>query len=205
MKGSNSVKVFGPDLGVDERIANDVKTALDKVPGIAETAVYRSLGQPNLLIAPDRAQCARYGLNVGDIAAIVQAAIGGQAVTQVLEGDRSFDLVVRWKPQYRESLDAIRHIRVNLPAGGQVPLAQVAEIETGEGASFVYRENLERYVPVRFTVRDRDLKSTVEDAKHRIAQDLKLPDGVHLQWAGEYGELQAANRRLMIVVPFAFC
>lgn len=203
VKGSNSVKVFGSDLQTDERIANDAKTALDKVPGITGTAVYRSLGQPNLLIAPDRAQCARYGLNVGDIAAIVQAAIGGQAVTQVLEGDRSFDLVVRWKPQYRESLDAIRQIRVNIPAGGQIPLAQVAEIETAEGASFVYRENLERYVPVRFTVGGRDLKSTVEDAKHRIAQDVKLPEGVHLQWAGEYGELQAANRRLMIVVPFA--
>ena len=203
VKGSNSVKVFGSDLQIDERIANDAKTALDQVPGITGTAVYRSLGQPNLLIAPDRAQCARYGLNVGDIAAIVQAAIGGQAVTQVLEGDRSFDLVVRWKPQYRESLDAIRQIRVNTPAGGQIPLAQVAKIETAEGASFVYRENLERYVPVRFTVGGRDLKSTVEDAKHRIAQDVKLPEGVHLQWAGEYGELQAANRRLMIVVPFA--
>jgi heavy metal efflux system protein len=203
VKGSNSVKVFGPDLGIDERIANDIKTTLDHVPGIAETAVYRSLGQPNLLIAPDRAQCARYGLNVGDIAAVVQAAIGGQAVTQVLEGDRRFDLVVRWKPEYRESLDAIRQIRVNMPAGGQVPLDQVAEIETGEGASFVYRENLQRYVPVRFTVGGRDLKSTVEDAKHRIAQDVRLPEGVHLQWAGEYGELQAANRRLMIVVPFA--
>ena len=203
VKGSNSVKVFGPDLAVDERIANDVKTALDQVPGIAESAVYRSLGQPNLLIASDRAQCARFGLNVGDIAAVVQAAIGGQAVTQVLEGDRRFDLVVRWKPQYRESLDAIRQIRVNLPAGGEIPLAQVAEIKTAEGASFVYRENLERYVPVRFTVGDRDLKSTVEDARHRVAREVKLAEGVHLQWAGEYGELQAANRRLMIVVPFA--
>jgi cobalt-zinc-cadmium resistance protein CzcA len=203
VKGSNSVKVFGPDLGVDERIASEVKTVLDKVPGIAQTAVYRSLGQPNLLIAPDRAECARYALNVGDIAAVVQAAIGGQAVTQVLEGDRRFDLVVRWKPQYRQSLDAIRQIRVNLPAGGQIPIAQVAKIEAAEGASFVYRENLERYVPVRFAVRDRDLKSTVEEAKLHVAQKVRLEEGVHLLWAGEYGELQAANRRLMIVVPFA--
>ena len=116
---------------------------------------------------PDRAACARYGLNVGDVAAIVQAAIGGQAVTQVLEGDRRFDLVVRWKPQYRESLDAIRQIRVNLPAGGQVPLDQVANIETAEGASFIYREALQRYVPVRFSVRGRDLQSTIVDAKQR--------------------------------------
>jgi cobalt-zinc-cadmium resistance protein CzcA len=137
------------------------------------------------------------------VAAVVQAAIGGQAITQVLEGDRRFDLVVRWKPQYRESLDAIRQIRVNAPGGGSVPLAQVAEINTAEGASFVYRENLQRYVPLRFAVRGRDLQSTVVEAKRRVAQQVKLPEGVHLEWSGEYGELQAANRRLMIVVPFA--
>jgi cobalt-zinc-cadmium resistance protein CzcA len=184
-------------------VANQVLAALNKVPGIVNTAVYRSLGQPNLLITPDRTACARYGLNVGDVTAVVQAAIGGQAVTQVLEGDRRFDLVVRWLPQYRQSLDAIRQIRVAVPGGGFVPLAQVAEVKTGEGASFVYRENLERYVPLRFSVRGRDLASGVEEAKRRIGEDLKLPEGVHLEWAGEYGELQQANRRLMIVVPLA--
>ncbi|HLI79626.1 MAG TPA: CusA/CzcA family heavy metal efflux RND transporter, partial [Candidatus Binataceae bacterium] len=203
VKGSNSVKVFGPDLGTDERIANEVNGAMSKVPGIVDTAVYRSLGQPNLLIKPDREACARYGLNVGDVTAVVQAAIGGQAVTQVLEGDRRFDLVVRWLPQYRQSLDAIRNIRVNVPGGGQVPLAQVADIKTAEGASLIYREDFERYVPVRFATRGRDLQSAVMDAKKTVAQSVKLPEGVHLVWAGEYGELQAANRRLMIVVPFA--
>ncbi len=161
------------------------------------------MGQPNLQITPDRTACARYGLNVGDVGAIVQAAIGGQAVTQVLDGDRRFDLVVRWKPEYRESLDAVRQIRVNLPSGGQIPLDQVANIETAEGASFIYREALQRYVPVRFSVRDRDLQSTVVDAKRRIAKEVHLPEGVHLEWSGEYGELQAANRRFAIVVPFA--
>jgi cobalt-zinc-cadmium resistance protein CzcA len=203
VKGSNSVKVFGPELEPDERVANEVKTAIDLVPGIVDTAVYRSLGQPNLLIVPDRKAAARYGLNVGDVTAVVQAAIGGQAITQVLEGDRRFDLVVRWKPQYRESLDAIRQIRVNAPGGGQVPLDQVAQIQTAEGASFIYREDLQRYVPIRFAVRGRDLESTVAEAKRRVAQQVKLPEGVHLEWSGEYGELQAANRRLMIVVPFA--
>jgi cobalt-zinc-cadmium resistance protein CzcA len=203
VKGSNSVKVFGPDLDVDERIANQVKATLDSVNGVVDTAVYRSLGQPNLLISPDRQAAARYGLNSGDVAAIVQAAIGGQAVTQVLEGDRRFDLVVRWKPQYRQSLDAIRNIRLNIPAGGQVPLGQIASVDTAEGASFIYREQLERYVPVRFGVRGRDLQSAVEEAKKRVAKDISLPEGVHLQWAGEYGELQAANRRLAVVVPFA--
>ena len=115
VKGSNSVKVFGPDLEVDERVANQLVEVMGKVPGIADLGVYRSLGQPNLVIKPDRAACARYGLNVCDVAGVVQAAIGGQAVTQVFEGDRRFDLVVRWKPQYRQSLDAIRNIRVTTP------------------------------------------------------------------------------------------
>ena len=201
--GENAIKVFGPDLATDERIANDIKESLGGVPGVVDQLVLRSLGQPNLQITPDRAACARYGLNVGDIGAVVQAAIGGQAVTQVLDGDRRFDLVVRWKPEYRQSLDAIRQIRVNLPAGGQIPLDQIAKIETAEGASFIYREALQRYVPVRFSVRNRDLQSTVEEAKQRIKKQVHLPEGVYLQWSGEYGELQAANRRLMIVVPFA--
>ena len=203
VKGSNSVKVFGTDLAVDERIANEVVEVMGGVPGIVDLAVYRSLGQPNLVITPDRAQCARYGLNVGDVAAVVQAAIGGQAVTQVLEGDRRFDLVVRWKEQFRTSLDGIREIRVPLPDGGQIPLGQVAQINTAEGASFIYREGLERYVPVRFAVRGRDLQSAVESAKNAVAAQVKLPEGVHLEWAGEYGELRQANRRLMVVVPFA--
>jgi len=203
VKGSNSVKVFGPDLEVDERTANQIKAVLDTGPGVVDTAVYRSLGQPNLLITPDRRAAARYGLNSGDVAAIVQAAIGGQAITQVLQGDRRFDLVVRWQPQYRQSLDAIRNIRLNVPAGSQIPLGQIASVETAEGASFIYREQLERYVPVRFGVRGRDLESAVEEAKARVAREVSMPEGVHLQWAGEYGELQAANRRLAVVVPFA--
>ena len=176
---------------------------MGRVAGIADLAVYRSLGQPNLLITPDRVACARYGLNVGDVAAVVQAAIGGQAVTQVLEGDRRFDLVVRWLPQYRESLDAIGQIRVTLPAGGYVPLSQVAHVGSAEGASFIYREGLQRYVPVRFSVRGRDLQTAIQDAKQQVAARVRLPEEVNLEWAGEYGELQAANRRLKIVVPFA--
>ncbi len=203
VKGSNSVKVFGPDLAIDERIANELVEVLGRVPGMVDLAVYRSLGQPNLLITPDRAKCARYGLNVGDVNAVVQAAIGGQAATQVLEGDRRFDLVVRWKRQYRTSLDAIRNIRVPLPAGGDIPLAQVARIRTAEGASFIYREGLERYVPVRFAVRGRDLQSAVVAARAEVAREVTLPEGVHLEWAGQYGELRRADRRLMVVVPFA--
>jgi heavy metal efflux system protein len=203
VKGVNAIKVYGPDLAVDERIANEVNEVVSTVPGMADTAVYRSMGQPNLVITPNRASCSRYGLNVGDVNSIVQAAIGGQAVTQVLQGDRTFALVVRWLPKFRESLDAIRQIRVSMPTGGYIPLAQVADIKTAEGASFIYREALERYVPMRFSVRGRDMETTIEDAKRVVAKQITLPQGVHLDWVGEYSELQEANRRLEIVIPLA--
>jgi cobalt-zinc-cadmium resistance protein CzcA len=201
--GSNAVKVFGYDLDSDESIANQITDILRNVRGITDVFMFRSLGQPNIVVEPDRAAAARYGLNTGDAAEIVQAAIGGQAVTQVLEGDRRFNLVVRWKPEYRETLDAMRNIRVNVPTGGNVPLGQIAKVEASEGASFIYRGDLQRYVPVRFSVTGRDLKGAVAEAKSRVAQQVHLPEGTHLEWAGEYGELQAANRRLAIVVPIA--
>ena len=203
VKGSNSVKVFGPDLAADERIANELVGVMGKVRGIVDLAVYRSLGQPNLLITPNRAQAERYGLNVGDVNGVIQAAIGGQTVTQVLEGDRSFGLVVRWRKPYRTSLDAIRQIRVTVPNGGFVPLGQIADIRTAEGASFIYREDLQRYVPLRFAVRGRDFQKAVQDAQELVGRDVKLPENVHLEWAGEYQELRQANQRLRIVVPIA--
>jgi cobalt-zinc-cadmium resistance protein CzcA len=203
VKAANSIKVFGPDLQTDEDIAGRLIVVLQTVPGIHDTAVYRSLGQPNLLIKPDRDACSRYGINVGDVAAVVQAAIGGQAVTQVLEGDRRFDLVVRWLPEYRQSLEAIRQIRIPTPMGTSVPLSLVSDVRTAEGASFIYREQLARYVPLRFAVRGRDLEGAINEAKERVATEIKLPEGVHLEWAGEYGELREAMRRLEIVVPFS--
>ena len=203
VKGVNAVKVYGSDLLVDERIASQVNEVLSKVPGMADLAVYRSLGQPNLLITPDRDACERYGINVGDVNAIVQAAIGGQAVTQIFEGERTFNLIVRWLPKYRQSLEAIRQIKVAIPSGGYIPLAQVADIRTAEGASFIYREGLRRYVPLRFGVRGRDLETTIEDAKRQVAQQVQLPQGVTLDWVGEYSELREANHRLAIIIPLA--
>jgi cobalt-zinc-cadmium resistance protein CzcA len=203
VKGINAVKVYGPDLAVDERVANDVKEIISGVSGIADVAVYRALGQPNLLIRPDRQICARYGLNVGDVGAVIQAAVGGQAITQVLEGDRRFDLVVRWQPQYRRSSEAIRQIQIALPGGGYVPLGQVATITAAEGASFIYREGLRRYVPIRFSIRGRDMQTTVDAAKQAVAKQLTLPQGVLVDWAGEYSELIEANRRFAIVIPIA--
>jgi heavy metal efflux system protein len=203
VKGVNSIKVYGPDLSVNERVANEIKEVVGGVPGIADLAVYRAMGQPNLMITPNRAACARYGLNVGDVNGVVTAAIGGQAVTQILQGERAFNLVVRWEPRYRSSLNAIRQIRIAQPSGGYVQLDQVADIKTVEGASFIYREGLQRYVPIRFGVRGRDMESTVEEAKRVVARSVKLPDGVHLDWEGEYNELRQANRRLAIVIPLA--
>ena len=203
VKAANSIKVFGPDLRIDEDLAVRVMAVLQTVSGIRDTAVYRSRGQPNLLIKPDRAACSRYGINVGDVGAVVQAAIGGQAVTQVLEGDRRFDLVVRWLPLYRQSLDAIRQIRVSTPTGTSIPLSLVSDIKMAEGASFIYREQLMRYVPLRFAVRGRDLESAIAEARDRVAREVKLPEGVQLEWAGEYGELSQAIHRLGIVIPFS--
>jgi cobalt-zinc-cadmium resistance protein CzcA len=201
--GANVVKVFGPDLDTDESAANRIAHVLNQVRGVTDVFVFRSLGQPNIVVEPDRQAAARYGLNSGDVAAIVQAAIGGQTVTQVLEGDRSFGLVVRWKPQYRQDLLAMRDIRVNVPTGGTVPLGQIAKVTTSEGASFIYRGNLQRYVPVRFSVTGRDLQGAVAEVRQRVANEIRLPEGTHMEWVGEYGELQAANRRLAVVIPIA--
>lgn len=203
VKGANAIKVYGPDLVTDESVANAVGDILRNVRGMSDIAVYRAMGQPNLLITPDRKMCSRYGLNVGDINAVVQAAIGGQTVTQVFEGERVFNLVVRWQPKYRQSLDSIRQIKVALPSGGYIPLAQVADIRTAEGASFIYREGLRRYVPIRFSVRGRDMQSTIEEAKSLIEKKIKRPEGVTIDWAGEYNELQEANSRLEIIIPLA--
>jgi heavy metal efflux system protein len=201
--GANAVKVFGYDLDTDESLANRIAEVLKGVRGVTDVFVFRSLGQPNIVVEPDRDAAARYGLNSGDVAAIVQAAIGGQAVTQVLEGDRRFNLVVRWMPQYRKSIEAMRNIRINVPTGGNIPLGQIASVRAEEGASFIYRGDLQRYVPLRFSVTGRDLASAVTEARQRIQREIQLPEGTHLEWTGEYGELEAANRRLMVVVPFA--
>lgn len=201
--GANVVKVFGRDLYADESTANKIADVLNKVRGVTDVFVFRSLGQPNIVVTPDREAASRYGLNSGDVSAIVQAAIGGQTVTQVLEGDRSFGLVVRWKPEYRDDLEAMRNIRVNVPTGGNVPLGQIAKVATSEGASFIYRGDLQRYVPVRFSVSGRDLEGAVAEVKQRVANEVQLPEGTRLEWVGEYSELQAANRRLAVVIPVA--
>jgi heavy metal efflux system protein len=201
VKGENTVKVVGPDLHVNQAKANEIVDVMSTVKGVADLGLFPSLGQPNVRITPDRVQCGRYGLNVGDVEAVVQAAIGGQAVTQVYEGEKHFDLTVRWAPGYRQDLKAIRSILVATPDGAQVPLGQLAQIGEEEGPSLIYREDNRRYAPVKFSVRGRDLASTIAEARQRITEKVKLPYDTHLEWAGEINQLNEATGRLVLIIP----
>jgi heavy metal efflux system protein len=201
VKGENSVKVMGPDLKVNEQIATSIVDIMSGVRGVKDLGLFRSLGQPNVTVSPDRAACARYGLNTGDIEAVVQAAVGGQAITNVYEGEKFFALTVRWLEPYRNSLESIREITVSTPEGSNVPLGQLADIRIEEGPSVVYREDGMRYAPVKFSVRERDLKSTIAEAQQKIAAKIHLPYDTHLEWAGEINELNEAMARLVIIIP----
>jgi heavy metal efflux system protein len=210
VKGENSVKLFGNDLETLERTAAKVKDAVATVPGIVDLAVLNSLGQPTVKIDIDRARAARYGLAPGDINATIQAAIGGQAAGNLYEegSDRNFPMIVRLAPEYRRSLDVIRRVTVGAqnPSGTgvvQVPLSDVAAVSLVSGASFIYRENQERYIPIKFSVRGRDLGSAVQEAQQKVAEQVKLPGGYRLEWVGEFGELKEALERLEFVVPLS--
>ncbi|MCX5724411.1 MAG: efflux RND transporter permease subunit, partial [Nitrospirae bacterium] len=201
VKGENAIKLFGSDLRRLEEQAAQIKQVMEQVPGVKDLGVLHLLGQPNLVIEVDRQACARYGLKVGDVNNVVQAAIGGQAVTQVYEGEKWFDLVVRFKQDYRRDADAIGNIQVNTPEGARIPLKQLATITEQTGAFIVYRENNERYIPIKFSVRGRDLEGTVTDAQQRIAKHVTLPEGYRIEWHGEFDQLQDEKRRLMFIVP----
>ncbi len=201
VKGENTVKVVGPDLKVNEQKAGEIIGILQQIRGIEDLGMFRSLGQPDVKIVPDRALCGRYGLNVGDVGAVVQAAIGGQAVTQVYEGEKKFDLVVRWAEPYRKDLRAIRQILVPAPDGSQIPLAQLAKITEEDGPSVIYREDNRRYAPVKFSVRGRDLGSTIAEAQARVSEQVRLPYDTHLEWAGEADQMREAASRLALVIP----
>jgi cobalt-zinc-cadmium resistance protein CzcA len=205
VKGANSVKIVGPNLQTLEGLATQVMAEMAKVQGVADLGIFHLLGQPNLNIRVDREKAARYGLNTGDVNTVVQAALGGTTVTTVLEGDRQFSLAVRLDPKYRSSIDAVRTVKVGYqtPSGtnGYVPLGELADISLDTGASFIYRERSQRYIPIKFSVRGRDLGGTVAEAQERVAKAIKLPNGYQILWAGEFDDLQNAKQRLMIVVP----
>ncbi len=203
VKGENSVKLVGDDLTRLEATANKIKETMSSIKGVADLGVFSELGQPNLLIRVNRQEAARYGVLPNDVNATVQAAIGGQAVTQVVDGERRFDVVVRFQPQYRQSIDAISSLPINSPDGNHIPLKQVAEISRQTGASFVYREDNARYIPIKFSVRGRDLQSTIAEIQAKIKAQVQLPEGYHYEIAGEFQELQEAVNRLEIVIPIS--
>jgi cobalt-zinc-cadmium resistance protein CzcA len=210
VKGENSIKLYGNDLDAIQKTAYKIKQVMKTVPGVTDLAVFDTVGQPTVNIEIDRQRAARYGLAPGDINSTIQAAIGGTAAGNVYEygSDRNFPIVVRLAPQYRQSLDAIRHITIGAtnPGGSGVvpiPLTDVAKVNQVSGPSFIYRENQERYIPVKFSVRDRDLGGAVLEAQRKVAEQVALPAGSRLEWVGEFGDLQDALERLKIVVPLS--
>ncbi len=209
VKGENSVKLFGNDLQTLEDTAQKIRNVLQTVPGITDLAVFNPLGQPTIRIDIDRARAARLGLSPGDINATLQAAIGGQAAGDLYEGgsDRHFPMVVRFAREYRGDPEAIRRIPIGIadPSGSgttvQIPLGDVANVQLISGPSFIYREHQERYVPIKFSVRGRDLGSAVLEAQSKVEREVRLPGGYSLEWVGEFGNLQDALQRLAVAVP----
>jgi len=210
VKGENSIKLYGNDLEAIQKTAYKIKRVMKTVPGVTDLAVFDSVGQPTVNIEIDRERAARYGLAPGDVNSTIQAAIGGTAAGNVYEygSDRNFPIIVRLAPKFRQSLDAIRHITVGAtnPSGNGVvpiPLTDVAKVSLVSGPSFIYRENQERYIPVKFSVRGRDLGGAVLEAQRKVAEQVPLPVGSRLEWVGEFGDLQEALERLKIVVPLS--
>ena len=204
LKSALAVKIYGPDLNVLQSQALEIKRRLSQVPGFTELTVVRELGQPSLLIDVDRDKIARYGINVADVEAVVQAAVGGQAATQVIQGEKLFDLVLRMKPEFRENAQQIGNLLVGTPSGQQIPLSELANIHEAGGASFIYRENNSRYIGVQYSIEGRDLQSAVDAGQRSIADIAKsLPPGYRLEWGGEYGELLEAKHQMEYIGPLA--
>jgi cobalt-zinc-cadmium resistance protein CzcA len=205
VKGANSVKIVGPNLETLTKLAGEVQAQMSHVKGVADLAFFPVLGQPNLDIAVDREKASRYGLNTGDVNSVIQAALGGTVATTVFEGDRQFGVAVRYPQEYRDSIEKVGSLKVAYQTASRatayIPLRELANITLDTGASWIYHEHAERFIPVKFSVRGRDLGGTIAEAQKRIADNVKLPSGYHLVWAGEFGELQTAKKRLALIVP----
>ncbi len=201
VKGALAVKIYGDDLRTLEEKADEIAAVMRPIRGIEDLGVFRVLGQPNLNFAVDRDQAARYGINVSDIQDAIQTAVGGNALTQVLIGEQRYDLTLRYLPQYRDTKEAIENIRLLAPTGERVSLAQLTKASVMDGGSEIYREENSRYVAVKFSVRGRDLGSTVEEAIRKVNASVKLPTGYTLDWAGEYESAKRSQRRLLLVLP----
>jgi cobalt-zinc-cadmium resistance protein CzcA len=207
VKGANSVKIIGRDLATLERLAGQVKNEMAGIAGVADLGIFPVLGQPNLNVTIKRDRAARYGLNAGDVNNVIQAALSGTTATTLLEADRQFTVTVRLAPEFRDNIEAVRNIKVAFatPAGvnAYIPLRELADVSLETGPSYIYHERNQRYIPIKFSVRGRDLGGTVTEAQQRIEQNVKFPPGYRIVWAGEFEELQQAKERLAIIVPIS--
>jgi heavy metal efflux system protein len=201
VKGELATKIYGDDLHVLEQKADEIVSLMRGVPGITDLGVFRVLGQPNLNLTVNRAAAARYQINVSDVQNAIQTAIGGNSITQVLQGEARYDLVLRYLPQYRNTREAIENIRLLSPAGERVSLAQLCQVKEVDGASEIYREGNQRYIAIKYSVRGRDLGSAVEEAMRKVSDQVKLPLGYHIDWEGEYASQKRADARLLVVLP----
>jgi heavy metal efflux system protein len=203
LKSALAVKIFGPDLNVLEKKAVEIRNVLDKTPGFTELTVVRELGQPSLIVDANREKIARYGINVADVEAVVQAAVGGQAATQVIQGEKLFDLILRMEPQFRSSARQIGDLLVPAPAGQQIPLSELATIKESTGASFIYRENNSRYIGIQYSIVGRNLEGIVNAGQAAVAKSVEIPEGYTLDWGGEYSELLESKAQFAIIGPLA--
>jgi heavy metal efflux system protein len=201
VKGELAVKIYGDDLETLEAKGNEIVSLMSKIRGIQDLGLFRVIGQPNLTFAVDRQAAARFGINVADVQDAVQTAVGGTAVSQVLRGEARYDLVLRYQEPYRDTREAIENVRLLSPTGERVSLAQLTKISTNDGAEEIYREGEQRYIAVKYSVRGRDLGSTVEEAIDKVNKQVALPAGYHIDWAGEYESQKRSQRRLLLVLP----
>jgi cobalt-zinc-cadmium resistance protein CzcA len=201
VKGENSLKLFGKDFDELTRIADQIEVIMGKVPGITDVGIFNVTGQPSLLVSIDRTKAARFGLQPQDVNNIVQAAVGGAPITQIIDGDRRFDFAVRYSPEFRDTPDAIGKILIATPDGNQVPLSAVADVNLRNGAFTIYHEGGRRYIPIKFSVRGRDLASAIQDLQQQLTAKVKLPTGYDYTWAGEFDSLRKEQKRLAIIIP----
>ena len=201
VKGENSVKLFGPDLDELSKKAMKIQGLLKKIRGIEDVGIYQELGQPTLNINVNRSLCARFGVNVSDVENLVQNAIGGNAVSSILEGERRFDLAVRFPEIDRNMIEKVKYLLVDTPDGQRIPLSMLAGVELTDGPFFIYREAGKRYIAIKFGVRDRDLGSAAAEAQKMVKKKIELPRGYTIKWDGEFNQMKTAQLKLAIIIP----
>jgi cobalt-zinc-cadmium resistance protein CzcA len=201
VKGELAVKIYGDDLKTLEAKGNEIVSIMSNILGVEDLGLFRVIGQPNLTFTVDRQAAARFGINVGDVQDAIQTAVGGTAVSQVLQGEARYDLMLRYQRPYRDTREAIENVRLLSSSGERISLAQLTRVSTIDGAEEIYREGEQRYIAVKYSVRGRDLGSTVEEAIARVNKQVSLPPGYHIDWAGEYESQKRSQRRLLLVLP----